>query len=236
MTVTSAEPTPTTTSVPWSMALQLNSTEEISRTEFSRPANDANIWGGSKGVFQRLSSGLKSTSLDEDISINDNVKLSIDRIYPHIFDEGAQTGQAIVFIKNALHDAKLALEAFGVSDFSDVDTRLTQIAAAMNRAYPLTLFNESLGAVISFIRRATLAASIDDISRPSLNALVHVLHSIALNPMIDLDDASDLVEKLSNDGWCGEHGVANQLITALLDDYGLNADEVETLLFQIKEY
>ncbi|MDO9142319.1 MAG: hypothetical protein Q7U38_18530 [Methylobacter sp.] len=223
-----------TRTTPWRKILQSNSTEEMSGAQFSKSSNDETILTIPKGPFQKHSGGLKSTSLDEDITENDNVRLPIDRIYPHIFDEDTQTGQAIAIIRNALDDAKLALEDLGEPNFQSVTTRLTQIAAAMSKAYPLTSFNESLGAVIAFIRRATLVASIDEISRPSLNALVHVLQSIALNPMIDLDDASDLVDKLSNEGWRGENGIANQLIAALLDDYELNTDEIESLLFQEK--
>lgn len=167
---------------------------------------------------------------DENISGNQS---PVDRIYPHIFDEAAETGQAVNYINSALNDAQSALDAFDDTDFQTINTRITQVASAMKQAYPLTLFNESLGIVISYIRRAALAASIDDISYASLNALVHVLQSIAFNPMIDLDDASDLVDKLSDQGWNGEHKTANQLIDTLLNNTEFNENELETLLSQL---
>lgn len=71
----------------------------------------------------------------------------------------------------------------------------------------------------------------DEFSRSALNSLVHVLGIMAMNPMMDLDEASDLVDKLTNDGWRGEHRLANELIMALVDSSGLPADEVQALLF-----
>ncbi len=169
---------------------------------------------------------------DENISGNQS---PVHRIYPHIFDEAAETGQAVNYINSALNDAQSALDAFDDSDFQTINTCITQAAAAMKQAYPLTLFNESLGIVISYIRRAALAVSIEDISRASLNALVQVLQLVASNPMIDLDDASDLVDKLSEEGWNGEHQIANQLIDTLLSNAELNESELKTLLSQLVE-
>lgn len=157
--------------------------------------------------------------------------LPVERMYPHVFDENIKTGQAIIYLRNALDDVNVAIDAFGEPDFGAVGTRLTQIAVTMGKAHALTDFNESLGAVVSFIRRATLAVSNDELSRSALNSLAHVLGFMATNPMMDLDEASDLVDKLSNDGWRGEHRLANELIMALVDSSGLPSDEVQALLF-----
>ena len=86
----------------------------------------------------------------------------------------------------------------------------------MSTIYPHTKFNEPLGASISYIRRATLLTSIDDISRSSLNSLIQALDFINDNPYLTLDEATDLIDKLSKEGWKGELDLSSELISALL--------------------
>lgn len=97
----------------------------------------------------------------------------------------------------------------------------------MGSAYPLTEFNESLGGVVAFVRRATLAASSAELSRSALNALVYALQSLVSNPMLDLDEASDFVDKLANEGWQGEHKVADELVATLLYQSALDDHEIQ---------
>lgn len=160
----------------------------------------------------------------------------IERVYPHLFDDAGPANQFRIYISKALRDAQLALESFGEADLESVGSRLTLVATTMGGAHPLTNFNESLGAVVSFVRRATLTASYADITRSALNALVHVLQSAITDPMLDLDEASDLVDKLSSEGWRGEHGVVNELIAVLLDDLDTEAGaEIQAQLFSEDE-
>lgn len=156
-----------------------------------------------------------------------------ERIYPHIFDSENESGQAREFLIMALKDAQTALESYGEADLASVNTRLSNIATAMSKAHLVTEFNESLGAVVSYLRRSMLTASAVDTSRTALNALVHVLQYLSKNPMIDLDDAAELVDKLSNEGWEGEHSFAETVTAALLDDLETD-DEVsaQTTLFE----
>lgn len=150
--------------------------------------------------------------------------IPVERIYPHVFDENEDTGQAIVNIKIALSDAKLALESYSEADIANINTRLTLIATTMSNTHELTKFNESLGAVVSYIRRATLNTPTDEINLPSLNGLVHVLLTISKNPMIDLNEASELIDKLSDEGWKGDYGFAETLLAAFFDDLEIDTD------------
>jgi len=184
-----------------------------------------------EGVRQRSRSGFNGTGLDETDENFATGILPVERMYPHIFDEDIKSGQALGYIRSAISDAQVAIDAFGEPDLQTVGTRLTQIAVMMSKAHTLTDFNESLGALVSFIRRATLAASSVDVSRSALNALVNVLESAAANPMLDLDEASDLVEKLSDQGWRGEHALANDIVNALVDSSDLTHEVVQALLF-----
>ncbi|MDN7177316.1 hypothetical protein M0D69_04665 [Caballeronia sp. SEWSISQ10-4 2] len=141
-----------------------------------------------------------------------------EQVYPHLFDEATSAGQTRALVELALNDARLALESFGRSDFDSIGSRLALIATSMQKAHRLTTFNESFGAVISYVRRAALAANSPDVTRAGLNGLIQVLQSLRANPAMDLDDASDLVEALSAEGWQGDHDVVNALITVLFTE------------------
>lgn len=197
-----------------------------------QPQFNETTWAEYESVRPRQSSIISVTDLDN--KKVEHVKfepLPVERIYPHVFDEDIKAGQCLVYLRSAIKDADDAIEAFGEPDFQAVGTRLAQIAVAMGKAHSLTEFNESLGGVISFIRRATLIASNDDISRPALNSLLNVLKLSVANPMMDLDEASELVDKLANDGWRGEHALANEIIRALIDSTDLSVEEMQAPLF-----
>ena len=184
-------------------------------------------------AHQRVINGLNSTNLNEDtIDTKQDISAPIARIYPHIFDEDAATGKVRSYILKALENAQYALDSYGVPDFESMNTSLMAIAAIMRSAHPLTEFNESFGAVVSFLRRATLSSSSEEVTRSALNSLVSALQSIAANPMIDLDEACDLIDKLSNEGWRGEHGVVEELVAILFDELDTeNNTELQASLF-----
>lgn len=208
----------TDTSVPHIQADQNGSEDQSRTTRVSTSETVAVLWPKKSIGVRRTSEAIGTGDKMETIAGGEILKAPVERIYPHAFDDSDMAGQARVFVLKALEDARLALESFGEADLGSIGTRLSLIAAAMNSAHPLTEFNENLGAVVSFIRRAMLTMSGSDTTRPALNALVHVLQSLSLNPMIDLDDASDLVDKLVNEGWRGEHGIADELVAALFAD------------------
>lgn len=184
-------------------------------------------------AFQKTSIRIKNNDQDNVTIENVTEKPSkADRIYPHFLDQAVPEGEALFFIKNALNDAQIALDAFGDPDLHMVMTHLTQIAATMGRIHPLTNFNESLGGVVSYIRRATLSVTIDEISRPSLNALITALQSLISNPMLGLYDACEIVEKLSNEGWHGEHAVTETLIAALFDELDIEPNTESSKLIE----
>lgn len=206
------------------------STEKIDQDQRSTSVTSATPSTTYEVVQLRPRIKIINTHIDGDTIVSDEYSSApVDRIYPHIFDEQLPPGQVIVCLNSALNDAQSALDAFGVPDFQTIATRFSQIAVAMAKAHPVTDFNESLGAVVSFIRRAMLYTSPAEVTRSALNSLVKALRSLHLNPMLDLDEASDLVDELINEKWHGEHDTANALITALLDDY--ESEEVQTLLF-----
>ena len=223
----------TATIVPWVAKLQTSSTEDISHSQSLSPQTNAFISTEDFGVRQLRSVGFSSTNLENYLVENNSNAgpLPVERIYPHVFDETIEAGQALAYIRSAIIDARKAVDAFGEPDLQEVGTRLTQISVAMGKAHALTDFNESLGALISFIRRATLAAITSEVSRSELNTLVNVLALVAANPMIDLDEASDMVDQLSGEGWRGELRLADEIIRALLEDTNLAPEEVQALLF-----
>lgn len=186
-----------------------------------------------EAVRQQLLSTVGSqTTPESSQSLNiEGGHVSIERLYPHVYDESAESGQALLYVQSALSDVHAALDDYSNADLPAISTRLSQVAAAMNKAHPLTYFNESFGAVISFIRRATLIANSSDVSLPSLNALLSALRALSSNPMLDLDKASEIVEELSLLGWNGEHAVGGEILAALLSDTDLEHEQVQALLF-----
>jgi hypothetical protein len=154
----------------------------------------------------------------------DTGKAPLDRVYPHLFDETGIAGAARIHLAQALKDAQLALLAFGEADFDTLGTRLTLVATSMAAAHRHTEFNENIGAVASYIRRAALTAASADVSRAALNALVNSIESVLANPSMDLDEAAELTERLECEGWTGDHELVSQLIEAMLGD--TNAPEV----------
>lgn len=200
---------------------------QILSTSFDETDNDgARVYSLAKKDAQSLVSSQRvdiGTAITADfdrvsIEIGSSKTSPVDRIYPHAFDKTTNAGRVVALIERALVDARLATEAFGEPDIAAVSTHLTNVAAVLKTAFAMIDFNKSLGPVVSFIRRATLTTSADGIDRLSLNTLTSVLQSIRHNPMIDLDDASELFERLSNDGWRGEIKAVDSLIALLLAD------------------
>lgn len=150
--------------------------------------------------------------------IDEKKPSKVERLYPQLLDNDLPEGKVLVFIKNALKNAQDALEEFDEPDLHATMSHLNQIAATMVKIHPLTTFNESLGSVVSYIRRAILLISFDDITRVALNSLISALHSMISNPLLRLTEASEIIENLSNSGWKGEHPEAEALISALFGD------------------
>jgi len=197
---------------------QYSSTEAATSKQMK--ASEETVSLTATGEVERFAdSKSDKTSIREIVEYDRNGRISqVKRIYPHVFDDEVISGQARVNLLSALDDARLALEAFGEADIQSISTRLTLIATTMSNTHRATEFNESLGAVVSFLRRSMLTASAAEITRPALNALVHVIQHLSNNPMIDLDEAAEMVDKLSTEGWQGEEGFADALISTLLDD------------------
>ncbi len=144
------------------------------------------------------------------------------RAYPHLLEEAQP---ALLLINQCLNDARAALDAYDDADIQSIGSRLTAIAAQCAKAHRLTRFNESFGAVVSFIRRATIAVNAAEVGRPDLNALFQALQRIVAEPMISLVDAAATTDALSNAGWQGEHGAVETLLALIVE--GAPADVME---------
>ncbi len=210
--------------------MTIKTTISVSGTEFARtpgkPTGAAAVVQQTLGAdWSPSSARLISDRGGSTLSTGDELPASAlsipprpEQVYPHLFDEDTSAGQTRVLVELALNDARLALESFGQNDFDSIGSRLALIATSMQKAHRLTTFNESFGSVISYIRRAVLAANSADVTRAGLNALIQALQSLRANPAMDLDDASDLVEALSAEGWQGDHDVVNALIAILFTE------------------
>ena len=181
------------------------------------------VWVAARPRIESVNS--KTTSV-EPVDIGEvNLSPPQEQLYPHLFDENLAPGEARMLVISALKDANLALDAFGDGDLAAIESRLALVASTMKRTHHLTSFNESYGSVVSFIRRATLRANPGDVNRSGLNALVQSLDSLSANPSMDLDEAADLIDLLSDEGWKGEHEATSTLLKFLFDESDLNENE-----------
>lgn len=159
-----------------------------------------------------------------------NAIFPVERLYPQFFDRSVDAGQVRVLIQSAIEDARGLLLAFGAADLDGVGSGLATIASLMKQAHKLTSFNEDFGAVVSFIRRATLFADRGDVTRESLNVLLSVLINLGINPAIDLGEAADAIDQLSSVGWQGQDAALAEIYKFLfegLDDVVAEAVQVE---------
>ena len=139
-------------------------------------------------------------------------------IYPHIFDPDAgTTSQAMRLIGQAVNHAQSAVEAYGAGELSEVSSALGLVAAAAASAHASTTFNESLGAVVSYVRRAALTAHVADVSLPQLMALVKALRALREQPMISLEAAAGLIDELEQVGWSGMESDVAAFVKALFE-------------------
>jgi len=154
-----------------------------------------------------------------------------DRLYPQAFDEAVQSGQAMVYLRQALADANCALNFFSDGDLAQMSSQLNVVAVALKCAYEQIDFNDSLAGVVDFLRRATLTVDSAGVSIGALNMLVSAIAQLVSNPMLMLHDAADIAEKLSSQGWEGEHEDVDAIIKALLAEDRV-ADPAQAALFQ----
>lgn len=204
---------------------QLKSSSQESFTTLT--AGGAGGSSSAKTVFEWVSADYRgavkggtvyTSASDAPVISEPTIAPAPEQVYPHLFDPQGAAGEALSIVEGALQDARSALKAFGESDLETVASRLMQIAAAMQTAHKLTSFNEDFGAVISFIRRATLGADAAEVTREMLNVLIHVLNSLKKAPAIDLEDAGNLVDRLDDAGWQGEHPGVDALMAVLFPD------------------
>lgn len=165
-------------------------------------------------------SGVQSTgeiTADSDTVPANDLTLSGETAYPHIYDLSAgDSGAAMNLIAQAKVEANAAIDAWSDADLSSVSGKLAQIATTLAAAHNHTQFNESWGAVVSYIRRAVLIAGADDVNMQSLMQLSQSLRALYEQPMLALDGASELIEKLEEAGWNGRHESVAAFVEVLI--------------------
>lgn len=151
-----------------------------------------------------------------------------DRLYPHLFGEGAQGGEALSLLCSAGKDCQVALDAYAQGDFEEVGSRLSSVAAATAAAHRLLQFSAPLGAVVGFVRRAVLRSIATEVTRPGLNVLKSTLGRLARAPVLDMNEAAELIDRFASEGWDGELEIVNSAIDLLLrnDDSQGEAERV----------
>lgn len=183
-------------------------------------------------ITREFITNFSGTLSAEDVRVGSNAQVepSVERLYPQFYDESTAGGRAIGLVMRALSDARKATASYERGDVDAVGSCLATIALIMRDAQEHTGFNEDFGALVSFLRRATLVASPAEVSLSSLNALVGALAALSENPAIDLNAAAEIADGLSEEGWRGDHELVVAMMKALLDEEA--ADEVQSELFE----
>jgi hypothetical protein len=135
-----------------------------------------------------------------------------------MYEADAQTGVALSLVGRAKTEIESAVDAYLAGDIEEVSSRLGLVATNTAAAHRSTHFNEAFGAVVSFVRRATLAANVVDIELQQLMQLSKALNALHADPMLTLDSATDLVESLEKVGWHGQHVAVSELVASLIGE------------------
>jgi hypothetical protein len=69
---------------------------------------------------------------------------------------------------------------------------------------------------VSYVRRAVLCAAVPDLETQQLMLLARSLVSLHQQPMVSLDEATDMIEELENAGWRGRHSDVAAFVAALV--------------------
>lgn len=139
------------------------------------------------------------------------------RVYPHAYDPSGITGPSLTLLNSAAEEASVATSEYSDGNLEGVASRMNFIAVLTAKAYPHTAFNPSLGATVSFIRRATLSADPSELTFPALMGLTKAIKKLANTPLLSLDDAAEIIDMLEGQGWRGEHHAVAQFVNALLN-------------------
>lgn len=193
------------------LSFELTSGTELApqRWDFSTPEVVAEVDEAATGQLAKRNVAPATES--------DTTNLS-QRIYPHMYEAEAQTGVAMSLVGRAKTEAASAVDAYLLGDIQEVSSRLALVATSAAAAHRNTRFNEAFGAVVSFIRRAALAANVAEIELPQLMQLSKALNTLHAEPMLTLDAATDVVESLEQVGWRGQHAAVAELVAALIGD------------------
>lgn len=117
---------------------QTSPIEGVGHSTFLKSRTPETVWVESDDVPVFSSREISSTGLGDVQAVSKQAGvLPAERMYPHVFDENINTGKAIIYLRSALHDANVAIDAFGEPDLGTVGTRLTQIAVTMGKAHAL---------------------------------------------------------------------------------------------------
>lgn len=154
------------------------------------------------------------------------------RAYPLAYDPNGPHGDALNLLETASKEASRMVESYNDADLATVGSSLAAIAALMSKCYPLTSFNPALGAIVSFIRRATLVHASDQVNLPQLMALSRSLQKLSEMPLISLNDSADLVDELERHQWKGQSKAISDFLAAL---FGEESSDIKAPSAPIKQ-
>lgn len=191
-------------------------------------SNSSTLLQKTGSSFQRLISESNSTDNKAISSTAVSTKVPTSRLYPHVFDGSTDAGNMLIHLEEAISYTQHAIDSYVSPDLVMATSYLTNVANSMRLAYSYANFNKALRGLISFIRRSTLTTPIEILNLASLNALMSTLNSIISDPLLSFDEATDYLERLSENAWQGENAIVEAVISEMLDDSSMILENEHT--------
>lgn len=139
-------------------------------------------------------------------------------IYPHAFDKELERGAAWFELESALKSLDECSAAYTEGDIEGVAFRLSESSLGFKAALLRLDSSDPLFALVSFFRRALIAAAPSDVSREALESARSIARSILREPIISLSEAADYSDVLESSGWVGDDQIVSSLMRDLLDE------------------
>ena len=154
------------------------------------------------------------------------------RAYPLAYDPDGPAGPALALLNSAKEESVQAITDCQEGDIESVGSRINVIAALMAKAYPHTAFNPALGAIVSFLRRATLMVDATQLGLHDLMELAKATRVLADNPLLSLESSADLIIGLEEQDWTGADPNVAALVSAL---FGIQSEESPDISLEQKQ-
>lgn len=182
-----------------------------------------------KWLATLMSSGAVPARSDYSLARGDSLsqgRASFDRTYPQYSEPNSDFGLLRQDIERARSDVRLALEEFDGGDIGAMASNLSLAASVLSKSLHLADFNDALGSILAFAKRAMLLTQASEVSRGMLNVLLTTLGQLLDGALLDLDGAAEFADSLAAQGWRGEEVETAKFVAEMISGYQVD-DQID---------